>query len=1297
MIYFLNYITTILVLFILNIRNFCCSIINENNFIDLILLPSGDYFVLLDIGIYIYDSNFINKEAIYNFTEQQKIKDIYCYRISELKTNYSYFITVFTFDSNLFIYEVNDKKFYNNINLKFIINDNHHKNNDELKSKEVEYHLLHCDNESESFNIIPYNYENSTIEYIIYFMSCEYFKDKPFYQINFFLYDINLLDENPKTIEKVAYIYKEERNDGFSLMDGSIKDILNADVNKGKNENIFSIIDNYYISCRYNILDNNKKGLICFYYVQNCDRERNCDKRIVASIFDIEKNFTKIKGDEENILWQEAYIFSIIPNNKNNIFACIIYYYYDDNDNDYDYDNNDYQYIFELYCYMYSIKENILTEQKRYTDNCKDLYIYSFQSSNEDLILCQRNNDYINNSYYLYEYEIFSLDENFTHIDIILLKKTIYKECYNSINAFYLTYFPPNNYNLIDDCQPKEQINKNDSLVDNYSSLISSSENLSIGSSLPSEFSYSSNIINPLLNSSNILSYDTASYSNIPTSTDFSANISNFFEIYNYSKNSNSTNIFNYNISNNDRNMSNYTNIYNDSKISNYIDESNYFNLTDFINSTISKGKEILENKINIDKKDVLDNIPQIIDCIEIGKNYEVEGEDYTLIIKPINSSYLSNSTHINFNKCEKLLRDALNISSSRIITFLQMEIKNNKDKSLVNQVEYQVYDDKKTLLDLSLCKDIDIEINYAIKENSLDIKSITEFNNKGIDVFNINDSFFNDICHPYSDSNNDIVLEDRIKDIYQNYSLCDDGCSYNGLDLINKTISCNCKVKTNMSLNESIISLKQFNEIKIESNFGLIKCYELVFSLNGKSKNIGFWIFLFFILAHIPLLFIYFCKGIEPTKEYIISEMEKYGYIKSNNNKKGKIVKKNTISIENPTKKKGNKNSKKKKIKNVQNLDNDSSFNIIKSLQRKINNLNPLEIKINESKDNTDFKKSSEVKENLNIILKDKKPIKEAKVSKILINNVILLGKSGNKSIKKNKTMGKMKKRIDVLATSGLENTKNITEKGNDINNFGLININLNNIKDYTPKNSLLILNNYTFEEAIKYDMRSICAIFYIFLLSKQAAFHVFLYRSPLESFHLRFCLLIFIISSDLALNAFFYLDDKISKKYKYAQNLFLFAFNNNITIILMSTLIGFIFMTLFTNLSNSTNNIRDLFRNEEEKILKNKNYKVTEKCKKEILEEVKKILSRHKLKVIILITIEVILMLFFWYYVTAFCHVYSSTQISWLLDSFLSILSRLVIELLFSLGFAKLYRMSVEANIICIYKFVIFFYCFA
>ena len=136
---------------------------------------------------------------------------------------------------------------------------------------------------------------------------------------------------------------------------------------------------------------------------------------------------------------------------------------------------------------------------------------------------------------------------------------------------------------------------------------------------------------------------------------------------------------------------------------------------------------------------------------------------------------------------------------------------------------------------------------------------------------------------------------------------------------------------------------------------------------------------------------------------------------------------------------------------------------------------------------------------------------------------------------------------------------------------------------------------------------------------------------------------------------------------------------------------------MTLFTNLSNSTNSIRNIFKKEEQN-LKNKKIKngIITKRKQEILDEIEKILKIHKIKLIILNIIEITLILFFWYYVTAFCHVYSSTQSSWLLDSFLSILSRLIFELLISLGFAKLYRISVEANVKCLYNFVMFFYCF-
>ena len=162
-----------------------------------------------------------------------------------------------------------------------------------------------------------------------------------------------------------------------------------------------------------------------------------------------------------------------------------------------------------------------------------------------------------------------------------------------------------------------------------------------------------------------------------------------------------------------------------------------------------NQEQEIQKIELKIDKEELLNNLTNLINNIEIGNNYEFIGEDYNVVIKPINSSYLESSTHINFTQCEITLRNILNISSSRILTFLQMEINNKNDKSITNNVGYQVHDDNKNLLDLSLCNDSNIQIFHSIKNSSLiDLNSISSFKNIGIDILNINDSFFNDICH---------------------------------------------------------------------------------------------------------------------------------------------------------------------------------------------------------------------------------------------------------------------------------------------------------------------------------------------------------------------------------------------------------------------------------------------------------------------------------------------------------------------------------------------------------------------
>ena len=273
----------------------------------------------------------------------------------------------------------------------------------------------------------------------------------------------------------------------------------------------------------------------------------------------------------------------------------------------------------------------------------------------------------------------------------------------------------------------------------------------------------------------------------------------------------------------------------------------------------------------------------------------------------------------------------------------------------------------------------------------------------------------------------------------------------------------------------------------------------------------------------------------------------------------------------------------------------------------------------------------------------------------------------------------------------------KNI-DKNKNLVNFSLINIQLNlkgNHK-HIPPDSHIILNNYNFKEAIKYDLREFCVIFYIFALAKQIFFHTFLFKSPLELFSLRLILFLFILSSDLALNSLFYFNNNISKKYRNAKNILFLGVSDNFIIIVLSLVIGFILLTSLSKLTNSINAIKEIFKKEEEKMRNSNKYIVSEKRKKEIINEIDEILRKYKIKIVALIIIEFIIFLFFWYFVTAFCHVYSATQTSWLVDSLLSILFRSIIELLISLGLAKLYRMAIGGEVECLYKFVMFIYNF-
>ena len=64
----------------------------------------------------------------------------------------------------------------------------------------------------------------------------------------------------------------------------------------------------------------------------------------------------------------------------------------------------------------------------------------------------------------------------------------------------------------------------------------------------------------------------------------------------------------------------------------------------------------------------------------------------------------------------------------------------------------------------------------------------LSNFADQGIDILNSTDSFFNDICYSYFDGGSDILLNDRISEIYQYFSVHDSGCQYDSIDTGNMT-----------------------------------------------------------------------------------------------------------------------------------------------------------------------------------------------------------------------------------------------------------------------------------------------------------------------------------------------------------------------------------------------------------------------------------------------------------------------------------------------------------------------------
>ena len=116
---------------------------------------------------------------------------------------------------------------------------------------------------------------------------------------------------------------------------------------------------------------------------------------------------------------------------------------------------------------------------------------------------------------------------------------------------------------------------------------------------------------------------------------------------------------------------------------------------------------------------------------------------------------------------------------------------------------------------------------------------------------------------------------------------------------------------------------------------------------------------------------------------------------------------------------------------------------------------------------------------------------------------------------------------------------------------------------------------------------------------------------------------------------------------------------------------------------MTQSSNTNKKLFKEQYKLLITAKNYKVNQDTILKIKNEVLKITKCLKIKIIFFFIFELLIMLFFFYYVIAFCHVYESTQISWLLDNISSYVMSLIITLVISLIGSILYKISIKYKI--------------
>ena len=217
--------------------------------------------------------------------------------------------------------------------------------------------------------------------------------------------------------------------------------------------------------------------------------------------------------------------------------------------------------------------------------------------------------------------------------------------------------------------------------------------------------------------------------------------------------------------------------------------------------------------------------------------------------------------------------------------------------------------------------------------------------------------------------------------------------------------------------------------------------------------------------------------------------------------------------------------------------------------------------------------------------------------------------------------------------------------------------------------KNEKIILDDYelnhlNYDTSIELDKREFCKIYWSIIKRDELFLFAFVSSKDFNLTYIKFARLIFTIATLMTMNAFLFSDKSIHKLFINGVK---YYFEQQALQIALSIIITHIFEILICFLTLTDRTFYEI------KVLSKKEEKT-----KEIFNKLKTM----KIKLIIYLVTSFVLMIFYWYFISAFCSVYNNTQVIFVIDCVLSLLFFMIDPLIIYAFFALLRYISLKSN---------------